>query len=38
MGGEEILDDGAGEWEYSLPRRRSKGFEGGRGQQRVTNP
>ena len=32
VGGEEILDDGAGEWEYSLPRGRS------RGQQRVTNP
>ena len=31
VGGEEILDDGAGEWQYSLPRRRSKGFEEGQG-------
>ena len=31
VGGEEILDDGAGEWENSLPRGRSKGFEEGQG-------
>ena len=31
VGREEILDDGAGEWEYSLPRGRSKGFEEGQG-------
>ena len=31
MGREEILDDGAGEWEYSLPPGRSKGFEEGQG-------
>ena len=31
VGGEEILDDGAGEWEYSLPPGRSKGFEEGQG-------
>ena len=31
VGREEILDDGAGEWEYSLPPGRSKGFEEGQG-------
>ena len=31
VGGEEILDDGAAKWEYSLPRGGSKGFEEGQG-------
>ena len=31
VGGEEISNDWAGEWEYSLPRGRSKGFEEGQG-------
>ena len=31
VGREEILDDGAGEWEYSLPPGRFKGFEEGQG-------
>ena len=31
VGGEEILDDGAGEWENGLPRERSKGYEEGQG-------
>ena len=38
VGGEEILDDGAGEWEYSLPRGRSKGFEEGQGAARRDEP